>query len=1825
MDELSAIEATDSVEQLKRQRATRRGQITKIQKKVTASLHTELDELHMADLEHNQKEALRQIEIESAIQFRIEFLLADNPDDLTTEMEDGERFEEAKAKLRREIGQATLARHIYVQCHALFRRLDEMRNSTDVTSSYHLRCKAEFSSAIDKLYVSAADVSKDARIIPVMGRLKDAEQDLSKGIYDALKEKSGEAAMPTPSTYPPSYESALKIDLPKFDGKPLSWHSFQSMFNNVLDKRGKHLSSVERTTLLINAMTTKEARDIVHQYSAGGSDFDSAIRALSKHFGSIHVVYSTLVNSINEPDKFDMSARGLSRLHERIFKPYRHIRSITSDSLSQYLVQFSRKSFSSKLREEWDRHIKSSGDLPTLDDLQKFVDELQPLLTSDVVDNSSATPLPAVKQEVSSAKKDKKPNNLKCPNCGDRHTLGRCPAFSDLDIDRRNKFVKEKKLCNNCLAEGHSQKNCPSKYSCRLCHMKHHTILHREKSSEDSTTATTSACVVGTKVIHDTEFVDTALALASSGPRHATSRVLLDSGSGASFITECLASHLHLKRSAANNTFSGADGNFVCTQKVNVNLSPANNPATSISIDCFVVSKIPTSAIPGNQQQIANDPIIKDLPLADPDLGGPIDIILGNKSRRQCVTSQTIDHKELELGLTKTIFGWTVSGPLKTTEKPPAFLVQTRDEELDNAIQALWNADKVPEAPTMSPEDDQAVQHFRTTHQTAIDGRFIVKLPKKPDAPSLGASRQQAIKRFLANETSLRKKNKLEEFQAVLQEYIALGHAERISPSQLSSPTKYYLPIQGVFKDSSSTTKCRAVFDASARTSSGSSLNDTLLTGPNLYPLLTDILIKFRSHRIAISADISKMFREIWLHPEDRDLHRFFMRGDSGNLQEFRMTRLTFGVSCSPFLATQALRQIADNSQSSHPDAADQIRHNFYVDDLLSGADSEEEATTRREQLSQLLSNAGMTLRKWRSNSSDFLKRIPDELKETEDLELSPPHISKKALGIHWNSATDRLHVSTPTPDKPTVITKKTIASITAQVFDILGLFAPAIIPAKILMQSLWKRNLSWDEPVPDDIATTWEQWMSHLPKITEFAINRRYSHQDSDIIFRALHGFSDASKLAYGAAIYLRQVHANGSTVITLVTAKARVLPLKEMTIPRAELLAAHLLAKMVIHVSSLLSIEPSQTFAWTDSAIVLHWLNTPPHRLQTFVSNRVSDIIGRLPPSHWRHVRTKENPADLLSRGMPATELINTKLWWEGPPWLTLPPVKWPPILKIPLKNLPETKPTCLSIVSPTPEFVTRFSSFFKLSRIVAWIYRFVKNAKLAAAGHIASSKSLSTSSTSSFLAWEDVAGAKTKLINMAQQQQNPEVLSAVKTKVNLPKSHKLSKLQLRMDKQGTLKIICRVRNRSGTPKELTFLPIKHHITRLMITSLHIKHGHPGTSALIAIISEEFFIPGLRNFAKTISKSCATCQRAYAHTLSYQMGTLPASRTTPAPPFSLVGIDFAGPLQMKSDKLRIATRLKVYIAVFICMSTKAVHFDLCKGLSTDKFLATLKRFMNRRGTPSHIYSDNGTNFIGAKNDCQELTKLLKSKATQEAVSQLATNSQTQWHNIPPRAPHFGGLWENAVRRMKILLRKLMAPHVMTYDEIYSTLTEAEAIMNSSPLTPIHSDDISEDLVLTPGHFLIGRPIKAPISKPTSNAKISTLRRWRLTQRISQDLWSSWTKSYLQSLHHRAKWNTARPNVKVGDVVFIKDESLPYRAWPLAKITKLYQGKDNVVRTVDLLCHGKSLTRTVNRLIPCVPVKVSTPPPEDGRDRRDSTRPTPNTNSTLPPENVQV
>jgi len=299
-------------------------------------------------------------------------------------------------------------------------------------------------------------------------------------------------------------------------------------------------------------------------------------------------------------------------------------------------------------------------------------------------------------------------------------------------------------------------------------------------------------------------------------------------------------------------------------------------------------------------------------------------------------------------------------------------------------------------------------------------------------------------------------------------------------------------------------------------------------------------------------------------------------------------------------------------------------------------------------------------------------------------LTLPTPSQAPKALGIHWDVEHDMLHVSTPT-QIPTseAVTKRIIASGTAGVFDVLGLFAPAIIPARILLQEMWKRSLTWDEPVPTDIRDKWNVWVHDLPIINNYSIPRRLSNSNVRIVFRALHGFSDASSVAYGAAIYLRCVCEDGSITVTLVTAKARVLPVKPVTIPKAELLGAHLLAKMLHGTRKILEIATPNMFTWTDSEIVIHWLSKLPSQLDRFVANRVQSIRELLPHTNWRHVRSADNPSDLASRGVRATDLVKSDLWWNGPPWLGEPPDHWPS------RSISSHSPSvpCLS-VQPVPQ---------------------------------------------------------------------------------------------------------------------------------------------------------------------------------------------------------------------------------------------------------------------------------------------------------------------------------------------------------------------------------------------------------------------------------------------------------------------------------------------------------------------------------------------------------
>ncbi len=653
-----------------------------------------------------------------------------------------------------------------------------------------------------------------------------------------------------------------------------------------------------------------------------------------------------------------------------------------------------------------------------------------------------------------------------------------------------------------------------------------------------------------------------------------------------------------------------------------------------------------------------------------------------------------------------------------------------------------------------------------------------------------------------------------------------------------------------------------------------------------------------------------------------------------------------------------------------------------------------------------------------------------------------------------------------------------------------LGLFSPAVIQARIILQETWKRNLPWNMPVPTDLLEQWTAWTEDLPAILSHPIPRRFS---SSPRHRSLHGFCDASAVAYGAALYLRSVHDDGSTSVSLVTAKARVAPVRPITIPKAELLGAHLLAKMLHHTLTILSIPPSNVFAWTDSEIVLYWLPKHPSQLDRFVANRVHAFQELIPPQVWRHVRSADNPADLASHGVRAPDLATSTLWWYGPPWLSLPPTAWP-THKL---SRPPSATCCLAIrpSSAMPQaqldflnvLWSRFSSSHTLVRVAAWILRLTKKT-----GH----------PKPDLLSSKETSKAKALIFRLAQLQFLPEVFLSTINKTQLPRNHGLHRSVISLADAGHLVVHSRVRDRAdpSTPKKLIPLFAKSPLIKLLIRTLHVTHSHAGISALHSVLAHTYYIPNLRNLLKQVSRSCPSCQRAYAQPLCHQMGMLPCSRTTSAPPFDRIGVDFAGPFVICQGYTRKLVLVKTYATVFIYFTTKAIHLDLCSSLSTQDFMATFCHFVARRDCPSHLYTDNGTNFLGAREEIRELQKLAESKETRQAMATFTQENEINWHNIPPRALHFGGLWEAAVRSMKTLLRKNLQPHALRFEELYTLLTDVEAILNSRPITPLHADEVKDCNYLTAGHFLIGRPLIAPPTAQPPTGKTTNLHRWNLT-----------------------------------------------------------------------------------------------------------------------------
>ncbi|XP_065091044.1 uncharacterized protein LOC135712003 [Ochlerotatus camptorhynchus] len=761
-----------------------------------------------------------------------------------------------------------------------------------------------------------------------------------------------------------------------------------------------------------------------------------------------------------------------------------------------------------------------------------------------------------------------------------------------MEFPERKSFAAKAGLCYNCLKQKHRVIDCPSDQWCKVqgCYRKHHSLLHprdtAEKTSEEDkspspgmktqeqtqdqqavecSSATTLCAQIGTtkrQVLLSTA----EIFVVGTGGSTVKCRALLDSGSDSHILTERLAN----------------------SSKV---LSFNENSVT--------------------------DPLFY--------APGEIDMIIGNEIFFDLVKKGRLQIENSAVTLAETEFGWIVGGSvLSRRGAPRARLCQfgKQEEILNETMVKFWEIEDVRLGSTLSVAEAAVEEHFKDTHARDDQGRYVVRLPFNELKDQLGDSFVMAKKRYDRLMISLlRNPEKRMQYFELMTEYIALGHMKQ---AEVVDEGGYFIPHHAVYKTSSSTTKTRVVFDASAKTTSGVSLNDAVMVGPTVQSDLVEIILRFCGHQVVLTADVPKMYRQVGIHPDDCKYHKIVWCDENGEWKVFeQLQTVTYGVASSPYDATKALIQLVADEGTQFPLAAQVIEKDSYVDDFLTGEQLVETVIDTYKELSALLVRGGFGVHKFCANSAEVLAAIPEDLQEKQvSFEESGINNTIKTLGFIgmaidrfiWNHSEDYFifHVE-PLIDGKISSTKREVLSDIGWLFDPLGFLGPVITCAKMIMQDLWRLGLDWDEQLPDELLHQWQHFREELP-----AINQKQKQRCvvlSNATWIELHGFSDASMRAYGAVVYIRSITAEGTIEVNLVASKSRVAPLKPVTIPRLELCDAKLLAELV--------------------------RKKIPLALNQFVANRVTAVLELTPGYTWNYIRSEEKEK------MPSRE-VNCQSTW-------------------------------------------------------------------------------------------------------------------------------------------------------------------------------------------------------------------------------------------------------------------------------------------------------------------------------------------------------------------------------------------------------------------------------------------------------------------------------------------------------------------------------------------------------------------------------------------------
>ncbi|XP_011883579.1 PREDICTED: uncharacterized protein LOC105570748 [Vollenhovia emeryi] len=550
-----------------------------------------------------------------------------------------------------------------------------------------------------------------------------------------------------------------------------------------------------------------------------------------------------------------------------------------------------------------------------------------------------------------------------------------------------------------------------------------------------------------------------------------------------------------------------------------------------------------------------------------------------------------------------------------------------------------------------------------------------------------------------------------------------------------------------------------------------------------------------------------------------------------------------------------------------------------------------------------------------------------------------------------------------------------------------------------------------------------------------------------------------------------------------------------------------------------------------------------------------------------------------------MDPDEIQNSMLWWTGPKFLQeeyeVVSKNAPRLLRP--EELPEVKRTTIVLSVSTEEklnIIDKFSSLNRLKRVFAYCLRFSHNARKGRKDREARIQGP--------LRVEELQYSMQVILRLTQGEAFAEEIKLLSQGREISRKSKILSLRPFLDTNALLRVGGRLQEAplDYDQRHPIILPKDRHLTKLIVKEEHLKNLHAGTQTLLAIIRTRYWPISGKGTIKGILHKCLTCYRFSALPLKQLMGGLPASRITPLPPFAKTGVDYAGPFTIRISRNKTD---KAYLCIFVCFVTKAVHLEIVSDLSTVAFLNALKRFIGRRGKPISIHSDNGTNFVGANNSLKEMYSLVKSSNVE--IHDYLSEHAIKWNFIPPQSPHMGGLWESAVKSCKGHLTKVIGPTSLTFEELTTVVVQVEAILNSRPLTPM-STDPADFNALTPGHFIIGRPLVSILEPDLADVKVNRLKRYQVLEQIRQSFWRRWSVEYLTQLQQRVKWKEVENTIKKDTMVILRDPNVPPMRWRLARVIKVHPGKDGLVRVVNVKTSAGVFQRSLSKI--CVlPIEV--------------------------------